>query len=256
MKEIFKDIEGFEGRYQISNYGRVKSLCFRGHNKIGFLTNSLNIYGYERVGLYKNGEKPSHLVHILVAKAFVHNPDPINKTQVNHIDGNKLNNHANNLEWVTPKENTQHAIKTGLREKMVIHNPKGEKNKFSKSIGQYDLQGNLLKIWNCISDASRYYNCATSPIINCAKGRIKTYIGYIWIESNSNIYPSKIQIKPNRLSPRIIEQYDYDHNLLKTWNSYKEIMQAFPQYKFSQLSACCSGKKKTAYGYIWKSHFI
>lgn len=121
-KEIWKDIEGYEGKYQVSNLGRVRSLI--GNKKI---LSPAHIKGnYLLVNLrYSKGK----LIHRLVAEAFV--PNPKNKPEVNHIDGNKENNRAENLEWVTPKENTKHAHDIGL----VCH-PTGQEHPRSKFTNQ------------------------------------------------------------------------------------------------------------------------
>ena len=115
--EIWKDIEGYEGLYQVSNLGRVKSIygwCgnrFVKRTKI--LKLKINNKGYTKVYLYKNKKSKMFFVHRLVAMAFV--PNPNNLPQVNHKDGNKLNNSIGNLEWCTCSENIKHAYKTGLK---------------------------------------------------------------------------------------------------------------------------------------------
>lgn len=133
MEEVWRDMKDYKGLYQVSNLGRVRSL-----DKI---VNSANQYGavytrkrkgkilkpfidgkgnYLQVTFYTEGtNKRNYLVHRLVAQEFIPNPD--NKLEVNHIDGNKLNNSIDNLEWVTAKENMQHASKNGLlRRKLVV----------------------------------------------------------------------------------------------------------------------------------------
>ena len=108
MKERWKDIKEFKGLYQISNYGKVKSLVRNGTS--GCILKAWIENGYWRCGLRKNGNYPEfHFVHILVCKAFHKNPK--NKPEVNHKDGNKLNNYYKNLEWSTRKENANHATK-------------------------------------------------------------------------------------------------------------------------------------------------
>lgn len=107
--EIWKEIPGTEGQYQISNYGKVRTV------KTGrVLTPAIDERGYERVCLFKYDRERRYKVHRLVAITFIPNPD--NKPQVNHKDGNKRNNSVDNLEWVTNEENMRHANAAGLRE--------------------------------------------------------------------------------------------------------------------------------------------
>ena len=117
--EVWKDIEGYEGLYQVSNFGNIKSLPRIRHNGKGtyiqkekLLKQTFTSTGYKKVELCKDGKRKGFKVHRLVAIAFIPNPD--NKPEVNHIDGNKINNNIDNLEWVTSSENTIHAYETGL----------------------------------------------------------------------------------------------------------------------------------------------
>lgn len=103
IEEQWKDIEGYEGLYQISNLGRVKSLKFRKDGKVGIVRPYINRGGYLRVNLWRNYQSDRRLVHRLVAEAFVPNPD--NKQYVNHINEIKIDNRAENLNWMTAKEN-------------------------------------------------------------------------------------------------------------------------------------------------------
>ena len=120
MSEIWKDIEGYEGLYQVSNYGRVRSLdryVKQNHNtkqlKKGKLIQPIkDCKGYLRLKLCKENTSKRVKIHRLVAQAFI--PNPENKPQVNHIDGNKTNNRIQNLEWCTNSENQIHAYKMGL----------------------------------------------------------------------------------------------------------------------------------------------
>jgi hypothetical protein len=128
--EIWKDVEGYEGKYQISNKGRVKSCdrytplkngCIR-HEKEKMRA-LINVHGYLYCELWNNNNHKRHAVHRLVAAAFIPNPD--GKPEINHKDGVKTNNCVENLEWCTYSENNLHAFKNGL---MKAYDRSGENN--------------------------------------------------------------------------------------------------------------------------------
>jgi hypothetical protein len=143
MTEEWRDIKGLEGYYQISNMGRVKSLprtiFFERNGKESRVLPSKVLKGYLRncgyfiVNLSKNGIVVSNTIHRLMAEAFIVNP--FNLPEVNHKDGNKQNNDLNNLEWVTRRQNVQHAVDTGLL-KVV----QGEANGMTKLTIQQVIQ--------------------------------------------------------------------------------------------------------------------
>ena len=184
MKEIWKDIEGYEGFYQVSNLGRVKSLdrhdafdrLVKGKMITPRKNNYKNIDGdeYVYVDLYRNGKGKRKYVHRLVAEAFV--PRVAECNVVNHLDGTRSNNRADNLEWTTKKGNTLHALNNGrldsaieAREKAVISiDANGEEHYFkSMSIAERTLD--LPK-------------GARTPISRCCRGEYgcKTAYGYKW----------------------------------------------------------------------------
>lgn len=108
----------------------------------------------------------------MVAKAFI--PNPNNKEQVNHIDGNKHNNNINNLEWLTPKENVNHAFDIGLV-------------KNTKKVNQYDLNGNFIKTWNRINDIQKELGFFTGHICLCCQHRLNKSHGFIWRYANDKL---------------------------------------------------------------------
>lgn len=170
MEEVWKDIKGFEGLYQISNLGRVKSLArlrqFGCQQRIvpeKIITLHTKKRGYKYTPLYTNHGKSFHKhIHRLVAEAFI--PNPENKEQVNHKDGNTGNNVVTNLEWATRSENCLHAFRVLGRK---IHRITGEGNKRNKPIVQMDLQGNDIKEWCSSAEAERNLGIAESSIRRC-----------------------------------------------------------------------------------------
>ena len=118
MKEIWKPIEGTAGVYEVSNTGKVRCTNYKQTGETKELTSHEKMGGYLQLRVKADGKLKTVVVHRLVAKAFVPNPD--GKPEVNHKDGNKKNNHADNLEWVTRSENIQHAVDSGLRERVAV----------------------------------------------------------------------------------------------------------------------------------------
>lgn len=183
--EIWKDIKGFEGIYQISNMGRLKS--FKNHSEGFILSNKNSKNDYFSVVLTNNLLKKKRYarIHRLVAEAFIPNPDPDNKTQINHIDSNKQNNCVDNLEWVTPKENMVHALRHNSNIVKGINNY----NKFikPKTIQQYSLEGKFIKEFCNAVEASKYTGVCSRNILQVAskeeyrQGLMRRQAGgYVW----------------------------------------------------------------------------
>jgi hypothetical protein len=133
--------------------------------------------GYLRIVLSDKGISKAFYVHRIVAIHFIENNDEL-KTQVNHKDGNKKNNHYSNLEWSTPKENIRHAYKTGLSD--ISRNIEFGKSK-AKSILQIDISTNkVVREWYSITEASIELGVHMTAIQRCCKGKAKTSCGYKW----------------------------------------------------------------------------
>lgn len=180
MEEIWKDISGYEGLYQVSNLGRVRSFdryvrngtSNRNIKRGKILKPCVTRDGYLQLNLIKDKKKKVSTIHRLVAKAFIENPE--NKPCVNHIDGNKQNNNVTNLEWVTYSENTIHAMKIGLKT-----DPKG-RNHYKRAVNQYTLDGKFIRRWESIKAVQDKWNLKSIKISSCCRGRIKTSLGYKW----------------------------------------------------------------------------
>ncbi|QVU02042.1 HNH endonuclease family protein [Enterococcus phage vB_EfaS_785CS] len=164
MIEIWKDIEGYEGDYQVSNLGRVKSFKYKSER---ILKPCVDKDGYRDVRLCKHN-KPKHFkIHRLVAEAFI--PNPENKPQVNHIDEDKVNNMVSNLEWVTPKENNNHGTRT---ERMMIS--QGTK------IKAIDITSGECNEYPSMGECARRLGLSQGNISNCLHGKLRQTGGYVF----------------------------------------------------------------------------
>jgi hypothetical protein len=186
MEEIWKEIDNTDGNYLISNLGRIKRLKhYNGkitlEEKIIYQHKGNN--GYYRLSYAGKRQ----YAHILVAKYFV--PNPHNYPQVNHIDGDKSNNRANNLEWVTALMNMQHASQNHLintdsqkRKEQIKQNRLIAVENAKKPVAQYNLQGELLNTYNSVSEAGDITNICKQNIAEVCRGikYRKTAGGFIW----------------------------------------------------------------------------
>ena len=170
-EEVWRDVKGYEGLYQVSNMGRVKSLGrkdrFGRVIKERILEPAATHNGYLRVGLHVDGKRKMLRVHRLVCEAFHENPD--NKSEVNHVNENKTDNRACNLEWSTRTENCNH----GSRNERVA-------KALSKPIGQFSLDGKLIKVWQSACEARRQTGFDQGYVGAVARGKFKQAYGYIW----------------------------------------------------------------------------
>lgn len=174
--EIWKDIKGYEGLYQVSNMGRVRSL----KNKI-ILKPIKNTNGYLKVNLYNNRKMKTFLIHRLVALAFISNTE--NKPQVNHKDENKTNNCMNNLEWCSVDYNNKYCTRTERAIKNTNYKKIAEKN--SKIQGKQVLQidkdtEKIINVFHSIAEAERIFTKSQGNICRCCNGKYKTAYGYKW----------------------------------------------------------------------------
>lgn len=170
--ELWKDIIGYQGLYQISNFGNVKSLKYN-HTKTEKLLKPELSRGYLQVTLCKNKDVKRYKISRLVATFFI--PNFEKKPFVNHINGIKTDNTVENLEWCTASENMIHAYKKGLQ-----FSKKGIDNVLSISIANIDKDGNIIKKYGSMREASKHTNCNLKSIRMCCSGKIKSVKGLIF----------------------------------------------------------------------------
>lgn len=194
-EEIWKDVVGYEGTYMVSSLGRVKSLertiPINGHYQFvreRFLAINMNTGKYSCTNLSLEGKHRTVLVHRIVAKAFI--PNPNNFATINHIDGDKQNNRVDNLEWMTQLDNVRHAILTGLK----THGRTGrinEKNPSSKIVYQYDLDGKFIKQFPSLSEVGRELSVTIGAVSMCILNpkRLKQVRGYRWSYELFDVFP-------------------------------------------------------------------
>lgn len=180
LNEEWKDIKGYEGHYQVSNYGRIKSFAINKGMYVKILKYVPDKDGYNRIGIYNKGKMKNFSVHRLVAKAFIYNPN--NYPVVNHINGIKTDNRVNNLEWCTIKHNTKESYRLGLQRPPHLGRF-GKNHPASKQVYQIDKKTNqVIKKWDSFANIKRElkFKSVTSIIECCRNNRYKTAYGYIW----------------------------------------------------------------------------
>ena len=184
--EIWKPIPGYENFYEVSNMGHIKSV-YR-YKKI--LKPMISNSGYKRVDLFKKGVRKQVSVHRIVAEVFVANP--FNKTFVNHKNEIKTDNRADNLEWVTHKENCNYgtAIQRRLAHTDYSNRTINNANQIkacSKPILQYSKNGEFIRAWNSASECARINGWCISNIRRAAKKERKTAYGFVFTERSDDL---------------------------------------------------------------------
>jgi len=176
--EVWKDINGYKGLYQISNKARIRSIDRYVNNIKGralrkgkVLKQSIHINGYYKITLSKCSKLKTYRLHRLVALHFI--PTSSTKLVVNHKDGNKLNNSLSNLEWCTRSEDSQHALRLGLQ-------TSGKTDKRSKSVSRFKLDGTFIDSFDSINLASKLTKIAAGNISSCCNNLSSHAKQYIW----------------------------------------------------------------------------
>lgn len=242
-KEIWKPIIGYEGLYEVSNLGRVKTLSKIVNNypnttrvlpekiRLGNINKKL---GYRMISLSKDGDVHTMYVHRLVALAFI--PNPKNFPMINHKDEDKTNNNVSNLEWCTPRYN------------MAYSNVfDAAKLKNSIPVCQYDMDGVFIKRYNSSYDAARKIGVKPYCISYCCLGKIGSVKGFLWKYEDED----REKIKHTRVSKRRVVQMDINGNELKIWSSIREAALSTRSNE-SLIGRCCNNKRNNTNGFKWK----
>lgn len=222
FEEIWKDVDGYDGTYKVSNMGRVKSVRYIDSAesvKEKTLSSPNNQNGYPSVSLCKYGRIKTFVVHRLVALAFV--PNPLNKPHVKHKDGDRMNPKAQNLEW---------CIKDGNHVKC-------------RKVIQKDLSGKHIKVWNSLKEASFTSGIKSSTLTKACQLNISAG-NFLW-EFESRMVSYK---KYDRL--RIIQK-NLDGNVVKVWDNVSKIKEEM-KYRIKYILSACKGRVSTAYDFLWE----
>lgn len=249
MEEIWKDIIGYEGLYQVSNFGKVKSLSRNVNNgtlkgriiKEKILIPQDNGKGYLYVRLHKQNREVHYYIHRLVAQSFVENPH--NYSQVNHINEKKYDNVMSNLEWCDCSYNIKYG--TGNTRRLRSRNDNNNNNS-EKEIHQYLLNGDYVRSYRSIAKAAKINNILENGIRACCKGYSKSAYGFIWSYIKmDNISPYQNTIK------RKIEQLTLEGKHVAYFSSIREAG-IMTSSNISKICDCCKGRRKYTNGYKWK----
>ena len=242
-KEIWKDVKGYEGLYQVSSKGRVKSL-----DRYALIKNGTKRFikekvlkqshqgKYLEVSLHIKGYSRAYGVHRLVAQAFI--PNPHNYLEINHKDENPSNNCVDNLEWCTRGYNNRYGTKNERAIKSL-----------SVRVVQLSLNGSLVKVWPSIRNASKngYYS---SSISHCCQNRASRCKGYYWIYYSDYKKMSKKDILKYVIKRDMrIVQLDLNDHIIKIWGSNHAADKA--GFQEASIKLCCKGKQKKHAGYHW-----
>ena len=177
MEEVWKPVPGYEGLYEVSNLGNVRSINWRNTGVVKNLYLKTHNKGYLQVELAKDGIKKSFVVHRLVATAFL--PNPLAYPEVNHKDENKKNNVVENLEWCSRSYNVLYSISSRKSVKHREYCSRNSKNS-SLKVQQIAKDGTVIKVWSNSREVFLQTGMSDWSISECCRGNRKSAYGYFW----------------------------------------------------------------------------
>lgn len=221
---------GKETNYSVSDNGEVRK------DTTNYILSQASQQDYKFVTLLIDGCQKRMRVHRIVAETYIDNPD--NKPYVNHINGKRDDNNVENLEWVTPAENTQHAVAIGLMD-----------NGRKRAVIQYSLDGEKMMTFESASEAARQTGGSQSKISMCCKRQRNTANDYQWRFEDDIQDVTKVQKK--FITGKKVAQCNDSGEILNIYNSFKEAARAVDGTS-SAISRVCSGTNIRHKGYKWK----
>ena len=234
-EEIWRDVPGYEGLYQVSSLGNVKSF----YNGERILSPGMNSRGYLTVRLYKLQSHKTHTVHSLVAQAFL--PNPSNLPCVNHIDEDKTNNKVENLEWVTYSQNNSWGKRPEVMRQKLIGNTFSKKGaaERKRAVIQFSTEGKYLATFDSACAASLALNgtpVGNQHIIECCQRKRQTAYGYMW----------KYEDKRGG-GMKSVAQVDEGGHIIRRFPSARYAAEVC-NIPYGGVAMCCQGHQKTTHG--------
>lgn len=240
MEEIWKviEIDGIKTNYEISNYGRCRNTTKLHWKTQGILSPKINKKtGYVQYCIVSNGKNFYKYAHRLVAQYFIFNKRA-DQTDVNHIDGNKQNNHLDNLEWCTQSENMQHAIRHNLCSHLV-------------EVDVYSIRGEYVGRFDSVTEAMRQLNIETQASVQRINYENIINHGYQWRRVGIDTKPVK-DLYYKWIAQDGCVQLTLNGDFIK---HYPKIAQAYRELEVRDngaISQCCKGNRKDFCGYAWQ----
>lgn len=264
-KEIWKDVVGYEGYYMVNQYGVVKSVeRFVPQGKsIRYVKEkikkiNINPHGYPYVTLCKNRKSKSIMLHVILAKAFIHNSE--NKPFIDHIDTNRENYSLDNLRWVTAKENSNNPLTlkhcrentyTEEVSRMMLETRKKRGcTNAPRMVYQFKKSGEFVQSFESMQDAQRKTNINANSIRLACRGDRYSAGGFLWSNSLKEVSYNV----PTHTNAKKVLQYDKDGKFIKEWESLASVCKVYGSTPSNLSKRIARGKFRGKYIWTFKEH--